>query len=385
MRLSFVFTLVLLFLTAGTVTAQDGRADTDKPDQDSVQESGSEEGSSEDRAWSVVPLPVFGYSPDSGLLLGARGVFAWPPAGASNDPALGDNTANVGVTYGTAGIFSVPLSVSLILRDGYVRPSASVSGKRAQGGFFGVGPDSKTEDIERFTDLEFRGEGQVLFRVAPKLSSGPRIVWLYKDIQEREADGLLASGRISGGATTHHVGIGGEVEWNTRDNANAPSSGGLGRVEVEWYPGAFEFAESHDGFALASAEYSRYQGIWLNHVIAGQLKVDAGFGDVAFFELPGRGGSSDLRGYSFDRFRDMWSFLLQGEYRFPIWWRFSGVVFAGAGQVAPTPGELRVSQLPFAAGAGVRVAVTRSGQKVRADVAYGREGVKFYVSFGEAF
>ncbi|HSG81899.1 MAG TPA: hypothetical protein VLC48_06605, partial [Gemmatimonadota bacterium] len=79
---------------------------------------------------------------------------------------------------------------------------------------------------------------------------------------------------------------------------------------------------------------------------------------------------------------------LQAEYRLPIWRRIGGVVFGGAGQVAPELQAFRLSQFHGSAGFGVRFLVAKEeGVNLRADVAWGVGEVTsgFYLSIGEAF
>jgi outer membrane protein assembly factor BamA len=102
--------------------------------------------------------------------------------------------------------------------------------------------------------------------------------------------------------------------------------------------------------------------------------------------MPRLGGPSLLRGYREGRFRDRRLAVLEGEVRFPIAWRFGGVVFAGVGDVAHDAGDVpALRELERALGLGVRFRMNDAGVRLRADGAWGREGGGLYLSVGEAF
>jgi outer membrane translocation and assembly module TamA len=77
----------------------------------------------------------------------------------------------------------------------------------------------------------------------------------------------------------------------------------------------------------------------------------------------------------------------QSEYRFPIFWRFRGAVFAAVGNVGGDAAELlQPADLKPAAGGGIRFKLLKDQEvSMRFDVAVSLEGVQVYFSFNEAF
>jgi len=108
------------------------------------------------------------------------------------------------------------------------------------------------------------------------------------------------------------------------------------------------------------------------------------FGEVPYRNLAILGGSQMMRGYYAGRYRDKMFMGLQGEFRFPVYWRFGGAAFASAGQVAgETPFNFK--SIHYAAGAGIRFSVLpRENLNLRFDVAYG-DKVNYYVVLAESF
>ena len=117
---------------------------------------------------------------------------------------------------------------------------------------------------------------------------------------------------------------------------------------------------------------------------ADQLAVD----DVwrARDQLALVGSSSMLRGYTKGRYRDRTLLGAQVEFRAPVYGRFSSVLFAGGGAVAPSPRLLTTASVLPSYGGGLRYAMGQSGGSlIRLDVGLGRDAMGIYVGFQQAF
>ena len=90
-----------------------------------------------------------------------------------------------------------------------------------------------------------------------------------------------------------------------------------------------------------------------------------------------------LRGCPLNRFLDKGKFLVNAEYRFPLFWRLGGDVFCDTGTVWPSLGEIDLRELRAAAGLGLRFYMPDF--VVRVDVAWSSEGTGLYFNFGHVF
>lgn len=334
-----------------------------------------------DRDVGVVPLPVFGYSQDTGALFGGAAFIFWQPL--TNVTSTTNNTLSVVGFYGTRRVVGFPLSLTLNLADGLYRPELGFFIGRAPSDFYGIGPDSDLGDAEVYTAFTMDAEAAFLFRLRQGLYAGPVVNWIYQDVVETEDDGILETRDITGDDRIRSAGAGARVDWDTREPQLYPFSGHLLRVSTVGHPGG---VASHDGYTVASLDYRQFFNPGGRHVFALQGKTDLAFGDTPLHYLPYLGGSSVLRGYPEGRYRDDVAVQGQLEYRFPIVWRFGGVVFGAAGQVAPSIAELEAAGLPLAGGLGLRFAVnTEENINIRIDFAFTREGTGFYVNLREAF
>ena len=94
-----------------------------------------------------------------------------------------------------------------------------------------------------------------------------------------------------------------------------------------------------------------------------------------------------MRGYYDGRYKDKDMLEFQGEYRFPVYKRFSAVAFGGGGTVGNTFSDYSLSDLKFSYGAGLRIALDkREKLNLRLDYGIGQgKNNGFYLQLGEAF
>jgi outer membrane protein assembly factor BamA len=116
------------------------------------------------------------------------------------------------------------------------------------------------------------------------------------------------------------------------------------------------------------------------------LAQTVGGESIPVFDHASLGGGNvmtALRGYPLNRFLDKGKFLVNAEYRFPIFWRLGGNVFGDAGAVWPSLGEIDLRDLAADAGVGLRFYMPDF--VVRVDVAWSSEGMGLYFNFGHIF
>ena len=187
-----------------------------------------------------------------------------------------------------------------------------------------------------------------------------------------------------------------QLGWNSLTVANpfvslaTPSSGT--KVVV--------FAGLARGVAGSNARYSRYGVDAFRYfdlyqgdrvlILRGRLEgVDGADERIPFTDLPRLGGPTLLRGYARDRFRDRVAVLASLEYRYPIWSRLSGFLFADAGRVLPDLKEagrtaLSPQLLRPSGGAGLEV-IQVDNVLMRAQVAGSPEGVFLQFALGPVY
>jgi outer membrane protein assembly factor BamA len=170
---------------------------------------------------------------------------------------------------------------------------------------------------------------------------------------------------------------------DTRDNIINPYKGRLAELSTYLFT---QPLGSTFSFQVINGVYQQYWQIRPKQVLAFQFKSRFSFGDVPFLDLSTLGNDDILRGYPKNRFRDRHFAATQLEYRFPLWWRFGAVAFAGVGDVYGPSSELTIKNLKYSIGTGLRFVVDPAERlNIRLDYGYGTEGGYFYFVVGEAF
>ena len=100
--------------------------------------------------------------------------------------------------------------------------------------------------------------------------------------------------------------------------------------------------------------------------------------------MPTLGGSKELRGYNYGRFTDKNMLSLTAEYRAEVWMAMDLALFVDAGKVFAETSQLNFKDLRTNYGFGVRIKTSLS-TFLRADVAFGGEGMHYYITFDNSF
>lgn len=341
-------------------------AQADPPSPDTIDEAGAE--------W--VALPFLLYTPETGLG-GGGAVGHYRRLGQAPEPS----------SFLTALTVTLRKQLSVeFLPDVYLSGGSRVDGgirfRHYPDVFYGIGQGTPEELEEEYTsrvvDVEVRGRRPVGGGVRLGLEARFRHERMWKV----EEDGLLEAGMAPGhdGGTT--VGLGVTAARDTRDNLFAPRRGSY--VEGSWTVHDRRLGSDFD-FHRLLLDARRFLPVGQASVVGLHLYLEAAPGRTPFQLLPLLGGDNRLRGYREGRFRDRGYVAVQGEYRFPVWRRWSGVAFVGAGDVFRNPSDLGLSDLEAAAGIGARFRLTDEGVTLRGDFALGREGTGVYFTLGHAF
>ncbi len=107
---------------------------------------------------------------------------------------------------------------------------------------------------------------------------------------------------------------------------------------------------------------------------------------IPLFEMPVLGGGSErtaMRGYKLNRFIDKGKFLINAEYRFPIWRKLGGNLFIDTGFVFPSLKEIDFNKTAIDLGWGLRYYLENF--VVRFDMGFSREAIGIYFNFSHVF
>jgi endonuclease/exonuclease/phosphatase family metal-dependent hydrolase len=343
------------------------------------------------REWSSVrpltastlePFPIVSYDTDAGFGLGVK-AFALNFLRLSESFDLLLFGTSRGERWGR-GVFSIP---DFELRQGKVYPLAvdlTVDyDKWIHNSFFGIGNGSLFEDREYYTrtplDVSVTfGRGFTGSLVA---QAGIRYLTVENSgFEPGSSLEQLAPEQNRGRATA--TSLFASVRSDSRDSYISPSSGLVTLLDLEF---ALRAGGGNVAFTRVGGWFQGYFRPFVTRlVVAGRFGLQGLVGD----DLPVQillpiGGNKTVRGAVQDRYLDKVSAVANIEARFPIVWRFGGVLGFDAGKVWHSLDELDIQRWSSNPVAGLRFSMET--YVVRLDVGLGKETTGFYLNFGQVF
>jgi outer membrane protein assembly factor BamA len=331
-------------------------------------------------------LPIIFYTPESKV--GGGGGLIYYNYGDSDGGGLKPDTIRTFLMYTQLHQVIGIVDVIRYLNDKDYKLSGKTFYRKFPSRFYGIGPDTTSEMEEEYTPRDLTFSLSLMKSIVGDLYIGPLYRFSRFMIDEVEKDGLLSSGGIRGSEGAVSSGLGIQMSCDRRDSVFYPMRGFL----FDWR-GIIHRSEikSENDFSLFRIDYRHFFQIEGYHILAIQTRVTHSNGRVPFQEMPRVGGASMMRGYYRGRFIDKNFVAFQGEYRFPMIWRFGGAVFAGLSQVAQSPEKFSSDNLKRSAGAGLRFTINREQNiNFRIDFAFydpdfEKETYGFYFTMMEAF
>ena len=190
-----------------------------------------------------------------------------------------------------------------------------------------------------------------------------------------------------------NVGIGGLIQYDTRDDVATPTRGMLlganFKLFGKYWGGAYNYE-------IIELEYRQFKNVFRpRSTLSWIAKSQIGLGDIPFTELPTFGSPFDLRGYYMGKYRDKSMAYGIVEYRHMFgspakyksgnfWAKCGFVAWVGTGTIGETPFDWNKWKLNF--GAGLRFQM-QPGKNFRLDIGKepGQPGMQVYMNMTEAF
>jgi len=319
----------------------------------------------------ILPVPVFGYEPETKTKIGAVSLFTLD---LYQDGITRSSNAKVEFNYTWR-----KQSVFEIEWDYFFREEAWFSKGRIHFSkypdfFYGIGANSiETNELlyesnRIIIDLgHFKNLGNQLF-----VGMGLRYL-SYKNLGEIPDlpiyDELLPSETYGLKAAIFH---------DSRNNLLNTTAGKYSFLELSQNWGTRSYTQ-------LKTDFRRYFS-WKENTIALRLYNTFSFNSPTFYDYAIMGGDDFVRGYFFGRFRDRNLSTLQAEYRTHLFWKIGGTLFGGISSINERLGDF-TDQFRPNYGAGIRFLVDKEGNtNLRLDVAFGNADQSgFYISFGESF
>jgi hypothetical protein len=276
-------------------------------------------------------------------------------------------------TWGSLGLYLLPFS-----GDRY-RLTGALGYLSLNLKFYGFGAESVLQEHPVSFTIE---TGATFQRFQTRIGSSnfyAGLQYIYLRTRSR-FDGELPAGIAPRELESDVGGLGGIVEYDTRNNFLSPNRGNYVLGEAT----AFEPAFGGD----ASFGKARIQGLFFGRPF-GQwgygFRVDAKYawGDMPFYMRP----ALDMRGLTGGKYLDKIALLAEGEPRFWIDERWMLLAFGGVGRVAPDWNAIGSSESIWAAGLGFRYLLAKKlGLQAGVDFGFGPSGQRaVYIQVGSAW
>ncbi len=331
-------------------------------------------------SWNAVPLA--GYSPETQFMFGGFGVTYFRLGKA--DPGSRPSYVAANAIYTTRGQAMVDLYPEFWFGDERVLVRGQFSYRSMPDYYYGIGNANPRSAEESYTLHTYWQTVQARARVWDRLFVGLREDLQIHEILDPELAGRLTNGDVVGAEGGIRSGFGLELNYDSRDNALAPHTGGFYQAFVNSFQPWMGSRWTYTRFNLDARHYFALSS---RQTLAVQLYGDFNFGNVPFHQLAMLGGNVRLRGLYEGRFRDLNAITAQVEWRMmPVFWRFGLVAFAAVGQAFDAFRSIRWNGIHWTLGAGIRFALNPEERThIRLDFGAGLDSWGIYFNVLEAF
>jgi outer membrane protein assembly factor BamA len=328
----------------------------------------------------LVIYPAGGYSSRTGLEAGIMPVFSWKDNSDKDRPTGRPNTLMATIQLSTNGMVELRSELDWF-------PSAAWQ-IRLKADFVKINDrlwlpsdfDSSDEGF-KYESRRLGGAIQLLYGISGKLNAGATLQ-IYDFTFRQWPDGLDLKS-VDGSKGGLVFGMGPVLMFDSRDHILYPRRGNYmscaAVINAPLFGGDYQFqnymVDLRNFFSLR------------NKVVASQLLWEYAPNDVPFFMLPKLGGKERLRGIGHSqRIVNNSVWLVRSELRFPLWWRFGAVAFAGLGQASEMP-SFNCNEIVYSGGAGLRFRILPDEPlNIRLDAGFASHGLSgFFISLKEAF
>ncbi len=341
------------------------------------------DGTSDERpsrsGWSAAP--IVSYAPETHFGLGAFGVHFF----RLGDAPVESRTSSMAVValYTTRHQFIGELIPEFYWNDERWHLWSKFEYRHYPNALWGVGNDLPESNEEWYLESGPRWRTWIRSMLVYSLYLQLRIDAQYMKISRIEEGGLLASGAVPGYGGGNTTGIGLTLGWDSRDHPQLPRRGGFHEISMMGWSRALG---SRYAFSRFELNLRQFIPLFDTHALALQLYGEFLLGEPPFYRMALLGGQYMLRGYFEGRYRDNDLIAAQAEYRLPLFWRISAVLFAAAGDVSDRLGNFGLDDIKWAAGGGLRLMLSRDEKlNLRVDAAAGVDTWGIYATAKEAF
>jgi len=267
----------------------------------------------------ILPVPAFGYSPETKTYLGAVTLFT---INMYRDSITRTSNAKFEFNYSWNKQIILESDWNYFFRQEKWFTKGKIHYSKYPDLYYGIGANTAESNKLFFDSRRFIFEASLLKNVGYKLFTGINVK--YTDYSKVEAENNSIIYPELNAAST--FGIGYSLLKDTRNNLLTPTSG-----FYSYLNSTYHFAESD---YLKFTFDLRYYKTWKDKfTLANRFVNDINTGHPPFFDYALLGGDKFVRGYYLGRYRDNNLSSFQSEFRFPAFWKIYLATFGGVSNI----------------------------------------------------
>lgn len=321
----------------------------------------------------ILPVPAFGYSPETKTYVGAVTLFT---INMYRDSITRTSNAKFEFNYTRNKQMILESDWNYFFREEKWFTKGKIHYSQYPDLYFGIGPNTPESNKLSFDSKRFAFEASALKKIGYKLFTGLNLKYIeYYDVKSTIT--TLNYPELVDGST---FGIGYSFLKDTRNSLLTPTKGIYANLNS-----TYNFSEKN---YLEFMLDLRYYKTWKDkYTLASRFINDINSGNPPFFDSALLGGDKFVRGYYLGRYRDNNLSSFQSEFRFPAFWKIYLSAFGGLSNIYSNKNNFRLENFKYNYGFGIRFLVDKAENTfLRLDYAIGQNNNDgFYISFGESF
>ena len=340
------------------------------------------------RRSSFIIVPVFSSAPETGLELGATGLYSF----YTDSDRLNTRISNIFAyaSQTTKGQTNFTLTSNYWSPQNKYHLTGSISYINFPYSFFGVGNNTRQANEDHLDQKRFKLNIEGEKRLGEHFYAGIVAGGYYYHFHSDNSNGTFQTDpRVQFRQGGPSIYLGPSAIFDNRNNNSYTTRGMI----ITTYYNQIQSMFSNNGFqgGFFNIEYSQFIPITDQLVLGADIQEQNLVGGSSpFYLLPSLGNDEMMRGYYNGRFRDRNLIAAQAELRYRLAQRFAVVGFAATGEVARNGYSFDALKPDYGGGLRYFFDVAK-GLTIRADYGAGQKLANekrqsgFYIALGEAF
>lgn len=318
----------------------------------------------------ILPVPAFGYEPETKFHFGAVSLFTLD---LYQDSITRSSNAKVELNFTTRGQIIVESEWNYFFKEEKWFSDGLIHFAKYPDFYYGIGTDVTESDQILYESNRTILDFGLYKNIVNKLFVGGKIKYSnYSNIATTDSNPYQELKDSWG------LGLSSSVFYDTRNNLLNSTKGSLYKIDLGYTFGT-------NNYTNAKIDLRKYYTLKHNFVLACRLYNSFVIGTPNFYDYSVLGGDNYVRGYFFGKYRDHNLSTIQTEIRTPLYWRLGLAFISGASTVYNSTNFAKDIKPNY--GLGLRfLADKKDNINLRFDYVLGdNNNSGFYIGFGESF